>query len=135
MKAIVPPTNVTVLEPHEQKLMQFSAISVNTLFDHLFGKSWQKHEEVLFTSVIAMSVSIFLSVIQAKPDEIVKEKDDDTNQTLKAILDQVTQLNNYIHQRDYDRFTKLNADGEQLISNNLQHTTIGVYPLLRNLKF
>lgn len=29
MKAIVPPTNVTVLEPHEQKLMQFSAISVN----------------------------------------------------------------------------------------------------------
>ena len=50
MKAIVPPTNVTVLEPHEQKLMQFSAISVNALFDHLFGKSWQKHEEVLFTA-------------------------------------------------------------------------------------
>jgi hypothetical protein len=50
MKAIVPPTNVTVLEPHEQKLMQFSAISVNALFDHLFGKSWQKHEQVLFTA-------------------------------------------------------------------------------------
>lgn len=50
MKAIVPPTNVTVLEPHEQKLMQFSAISVNALFDHLFGKSWQQHEQVLFTA-------------------------------------------------------------------------------------
>jgi len=50
MKAIVPPTNVTVLEPHEQKLMQFSAISVNALFDHLFGKSWQKNEQVLFTA-------------------------------------------------------------------------------------
>jgi cytochrome c2 len=50
MKTHVPSTNVTVLEPHEQKLMQFSAISVNALFDHLFGKSWQQHEQVLFTA-------------------------------------------------------------------------------------
>ncbi len=30
--------------------MQFSAISVNALFDNLFGKSWQQHEQVLFTA-------------------------------------------------------------------------------------
>jgi uncharacterized membrane protein YjfL (UPF0719 family) len=68
------------------------------------------------TSVVAMAVSIILSVIQAKPDETIKQNDDDDEikQTLKAILDQVTQLNNYIHQKDYNRFTKLNANGEQL---------------------
>lgn len=68
------------------------------------------------TSVVAMTVSIFLSVIQAKPEETIKQNDDDDEikQTLKAILDQVTQLHKYIKKRDNNRFTKLNANGEQL---------------------
>ncbi len=69
------------------------------------------------TSIIAMAVSIFLSVIQAKPDE-VKEKDD-SNQILKAILDKLTQ----IHQADY-RFTKLNANGETLAKDAAEWSAI-----------
>ncbi len=77
------------------------------------------------TSVIAMSVSIFLSVIQAKPDEEVKEvkEVDDSSQTLKAILEKLTQLYNHINQPD-SRFTKLNANGETLAKDAAEWSAI-----------
>jgi hypothetical protein len=61
------------------------------------------------TSVIAMTVSIFLSVIQAKPGKYKRIKIFILLKRVQIIL-------------------------KKLISNNLQLTKIGVYPPLRNLK-
>lgn len=40
---------ITVYEPHEKKKVSYEAISVKELFNKIYGKQWERAEEVLFT--------------------------------------------------------------------------------------
>ncbi len=58
LQDMVSPSNIKVLDPHEQNSQQYSGFATNTLFDHVYGDSWQQQEEVLFTCADGYQPSI-----------------------------------------------------------------------------
>ena len=40
---------ITIFEPHEEKKVQYRVISMRKLLDDVYGESWKKAEEILFT--------------------------------------------------------------------------------------
>ena len=49
LSKIIRPQKIKVWEPHEKKEVTYEAIPVDKLLDYIYGSSWQKKEEVLFT--------------------------------------------------------------------------------------
>jgi mono/diheme cytochrome c family protein len=49
LTALLPPRDITVWDPHEEKEVAFQAFAANDLFAKIYGDDWNKSEEALFT--------------------------------------------------------------------------------------
>jgi mono/diheme cytochrome c family protein len=58
IRAITPVVSLKVFEAHEKKDRVYRAIPVRPVFDKIFGKDWEKAQEVIFTSIDGYQPSI-----------------------------------------------------------------------------
>lgn len=58
LRTIVPVVSLKVFEAHEKKDRVYRAIPVRPVFDKIFGKDWEKAQEVIFTSIDGYQPSI-----------------------------------------------------------------------------
>jgi mono/diheme cytochrome c family protein len=58
LRAIAPVVSLKVFEAHEKKERVYRAIAARTVFDKIFGKDWEKAQEVIFTSIDGYQPSI-----------------------------------------------------------------------------
>jgi hypothetical protein len=49
LKKIGKPENITIFDPHQEAERTYSGFNINRLLDQVYGKNWQKTDEVLFT--------------------------------------------------------------------------------------
>jgi mono/diheme cytochrome c family protein len=59
--ALVPAREITVYEPHEKREVTYRGVPFNTLLEKVYGDSWKKTEEILFTCVDGYQPSLPLS--------------------------------------------------------------------------
>ena len=58
LRTITPVVSLKVFEAHEKKDRVYRAIPVRPVFDKIFGKDWEKAQEVIFTSIDGYQPSI-----------------------------------------------------------------------------
>jgi mono/diheme cytochrome c family protein len=58
LRTIAPVVSLKVFEAHEKKDRVYRAIPVRPVFDKIFGKDWEKAQEVIFTSIDGYQPSI-----------------------------------------------------------------------------
>ncbi|WP_090828933.1 c-type cytochrome [Nitrosovibrio tenuis] len=58
LRAIAPVVSVKVFEAHENKERVYRAIAARPVFDKIFGKNWEKAQEIIFTSIDGYQPSI-----------------------------------------------------------------------------
>jgi mono/diheme cytochrome c family protein len=58
LRMVAPVVSLKVFEAHEKKDRVYRAIPVRPVFDKIFGKDWEKAQEVIFTSIDGYQPSI-----------------------------------------------------------------------------
>lgn len=86
--------SLKVFEVHEKKERTYKAYPVRPLFDYIFGKGWEKAEEIVFTSADGYQPSIPVAKFLAHDAYFAFAHADDTPFTLVNVLqnDELVQL-------------------------------------------
>ena len=74
---LVPPQEIDIWEPHEQKEGTFQAFPADALFAGIYGDDWKKSEEALFTCVDGFQPSIPLAEFGAHRGFLAFARDGD----------------------------------------------------------
>lgn len=122
--AITAAVSLKVFEAHEKKERTYKVYPVRPLFDHIFGKEWEKAEEIVFTSADGYQPSILVAKFLAHDAYFAFAHADDTPFTLVNVLqnDELVQLGPLYLVWDNLQSKTLLADG----ASGMPYQVIGV---------
>jgi mono/diheme cytochrome c family protein len=58
LRAIAPAQSLEVFEPHEQRNWVYRVLPARAVFDEVFGKDWEKAQEIVFTAIDGFQPSV-----------------------------------------------------------------------------
>lgn len=84
MEKLIASRRVTVFEPHEKVNREYVGFSTNELLETVYGKDWQKAEEILFTCADNYQPSIASAKFQKYQSYLVFKRADASAFTLRS---------------------------------------------------
>lgn len=85
-RAIVPPVSLKVFEAHENKERIYRAFPARPVFDKVFGKEWEKAQEIVFTAIDGYQPSIPVAKFLAHDAYLAFAHEDGTSFMLTNML-------------------------------------------------
>ena len=58
LRAIAPAQSIEVFEPHERQNRIYRVLPLKTILDNVFGKDWEKAQEIVFTAIDGFQPSV-----------------------------------------------------------------------------
>jgi mono/diheme cytochrome c family protein len=87
LKKITPPKDIEVLEMHENKQVVYKALDFSTVLKSVYGESWKKNDEMLFTCLDGYQPSIPIDKFVEFASALAFQRDGTQDFSLSVIQD------------------------------------------------
>jgi mono/diheme cytochrome c family protein len=86
IRAITPAVSLKVFEAHENRERVYQALPVRPVLDNIFGKEWEKAQEIVFTSIDGYQPSVPVAKFIAHPAYFAFAHSDNAPFTMTNVL-------------------------------------------------